>query len=60
MNVRTLFATLFGLLFLSSATLTYAADDLESRRNAKLEATVMNPNLPLEKRIRALKKLQKY
>jgi len=59
MNVRTLFATLFGLLFLSSVSVTYAADDLESRRNAKLEATVMNPNLPLEKRIRALKKIQK-
>ena len=58
MNARTLIATLFGLLFLSSAVVSHAADDLESRRNAKLEATVMNPNLPLEKRIRALKKLQ--
>ena len=59
MNARTLFATLFGLFFLSSALTSYAADDLESRRNAKLEATVMNPNLPLEKRIRALRKMQK-
>jgi len=57
MKAKILIASLFGLWFLLSGT-AYAADDLESRRASKLEATVMNPNLPLEKRIRALKKLQ--
>ena len=58
MKAKALLATLFGLLFLSSAWAAGTADDLDSKRNAKLEATVMNPNLPLEKRIRALKKIQ--
>ncbi|WP_370292554.1 putative solute-binding protein [Thalassolituus sp.] len=59
MKAKILLASLFGLLFLSPAWAAGTSDDLESRRNSKLEATVMNPNLPLEKRIRALKKLQK-
>jgi hypothetical protein len=58
MKAKTLLASIFGLLFLSSAVFADTSGDLESRRNSKLEATVMNPNLPLEKRIRALKKLQ--
>lgn len=58
MKAKTFFAAIFGLLFLSSPALAEVSGDLESRRNAKLEATVMNPNLPLEKRIRALKKMQ--
>jgi hypothetical protein len=58
MKAKTLLASIFGLLFLSSAVFADTSGDLESRRNTKLEATVMNPNLPLEKRIRALKKLQ--
>jgi len=60
MKAKIFFATLFGLLFLSTSTWAVeSSGDLGSKRNAKLEATVMNPNLPLEKRIRALKKLQK-
>ncbi|MEC8443674.1 MAG: putative solute-binding protein [Pseudomonadota bacterium] len=58
MNAKTLIATLFGLLFLVPVFSASANTDMEARRAAKLEATVMNPNLPLEKRIRALKKMQ--
>jgi hypothetical protein len=58
MKAKTLLASIFGLLFLSSAVFADISGDLESRRHSKLEATVMNPNLPLEKRIRALKKMQ--
>lgn len=58
MKAKTFISALLGLFFLSSAVVAETNGDLESRRNAKLEATVMNPNLPLEKRIRALKKIQ--
>lgn len=58
MKAKTFISALLGLLFLSSAVFADTAGDLESRRHSKLQATVMNPNLPLEKRIRALKKIQ--
>lgn len=58
MNSRILITIFLASIFLSSVVTSHASDDLESRRNAKLEATVMNPNLPLDKRIRALQKMQ--
>lgn len=58
MIIRTLLALTFALLIPAvSAAPGDPAQSLEQRRMQKLEDTVMNSNLPLEKRIRALRKI---
>lgn len=60
MSTKIIFASVLVLIFRS---ISWAADDSSFENNtatekkAKLEATVMNQNIPLEKRIKALKTL---
>ena len=58
MIIRTLLALTFALAITpASAAPGDPAQSLEERRMQKLEDTVMNSNLPLEKRIRALRRI---
>lgn len=63
MNTKTMLTAFFGLLFLSITCSTAFAEpatknpNIEPRKRSKLESTAMNQNLPLAKRIRALKEL---
>lgn len=60
MNIKTILTVLCSLLFLSTTCFAAPATknpNLDSRTRTKLESTVMNQNLPLQKRIRALKEL---
>lgn len=63
MNTKTMLTAFFGLLFLSITCSTAFAEpatknpNIEPKKRSKLESTVMNQNLPLQKRIRALKEL---
>ena len=58
MSAKTFLTILLGtLLGVSQVYAATSSDDLAGKRLDKLETTVMNPNLPLEKRIRALRKL---
>ena len=58
MNFKVFLTLMLGLLLNGSVfAATESTNDLAKKRIAKLESTVMNPNLPLEKRIRALRKL---
>lgn len=60
MNLRTRLLTIFSLFWVFLANSSYAetgTTSLEEKRLSRLESTVMNANLPLEKRIRALRKI---
>lgn len=58
MIIRTFLALAFALLVIPAhAETPDSSQSLEDRRMQKLEDTVMNSNLPLEKRIRALRKI---
>ncbi len=58
MSIINKLSILFAVLYFSSAWgLDTSTDSLDAKKKALLESTVVNPNIPLEKRIRAIKEL---
>lgn len=58
MIIRTFLALVLAFILIPAHAIeTDSSQSLEDRRMQKLEDTVMNSNLPLEKRIRALRKI---